>query len=262
MKTFENRAMRAVTLTELLVVLAIISLLATIAVPVFVQKTHQARIATARMEVREIAMAQDMCAMTHGYYVPIHILDNVPNLNVGSTGTAHDNFADYPTASTTYVVNPFLDLAEQVSAGQDDLAVGTADPNDRVAQMINYWQGPFLNAKRVYTGNDIVNDPQDLTQQEVSYDFVLDPWGRPYRFYSPIGIISTASESTINATPSNNDIDDGNINQNQDDRFDRFAIVSFGSNGESDSSTVQEFDDDIFYEFGPVANETAFNSIF
>lgn len=260
MKTFENRAMRAVTLTELLVVLAIISLLATIAVPVFVQKTHQARIATARMEVREIAMAQDMVAMTHGYYVPIHILDNVPNVNVGGSGTEHDNFSDYPNPSGIYVIDPFVDVSQQAGS-QEDFAVGSADPNDRVARMINFWQGPFLNPTRVYTGGDTVNDPQDLTQQQVSYDFVLDPWGRPYRFYSPVGIISTFPHTTTTPSSSNNSIDNGFINQNQDDRFDRFAIVSFGANGLSDSETLQQFDDDIFYQFGPVANETAFNSI-
>ena len=261
MKTFGIRAMRAVTLTELLVVLAIISLLATIAVPVFVQKTHQARIATARMEVREIAMAEDMVAMTHGYYVPIHILDNIANVTVGGSGNGHDNFSDYPALASVFVVDPFIDLTLQNSSGQNDLNVGTADPNDRVAQMINFWQGPFLNAKRVYTGNSLVNDPGDLTQQEVSYDFVLDPWGLPYRFYSPIGIISTASHITVNPPSSGNNIDDGNLTTD-DDRFDRFVIVSYGANGESDIETIQEFDDDIFYEFGPVPNESAYNSIF
>src|SRR5678816_3845545 len=66
-----------VTLTELLVVLLIIAILATIAVPVYLNRVEEARVRTAQAEVSEIAKGEDMVAATHGFYVPLQMLDDV-----------------------------------------------------------------------------------------------------------------------------------------------------------------------------------------
>ncbi|MBI5154275.1 prepilin-type N-terminal cleavage/methylation domain-containing protein [Candidatus Poribacteria bacterium] len=258
MKSYLARLRRGVTLIELLVVLAIISMLATIAVPVFVSKTEQARRSTARFEVREIANAEEVTAITHGFYVPMHILDNVPNLPTGVADTdARDDFRNYPSPQSLRVINPFISVRDQVG-DQSTLNIGTASSTDRVAQMVNFWNGPFLNPARVYRGTRGINDPQALTQAEVSYDMLLDPWGTPYRFYSPLGIIATNNE--INADLDTNpwQVDDGLLQDDAtSDRFDRFAVVSFGANGLPDRLTT--VDDDIYFEFGYEANESSFN---
>jgi prepilin-type N-terminal cleavage/methylation domain-containing protein len=257
MKAILTRAHRAVTLTELLVVLAIISLLATIAVPVFVQKTEQARRATARMEVREIANAQEIVALTHGFYVPLHFLDNQADLPSGvGDSDPRDDFDNYPNLNNINVINPLISIRDQ-DGNQDSLNSN----DDRVEDMISYWSGPFLNPTRVYTGDRGLNDPADLTQTELSYDLILDPWGRPYRFYSPLGVIATSTTTDMRSQPSSAgsayQLDDGTLSV-ADDRFDTYAIVSYGANGQSDSATT--LDDDILYQFGFEINESAFNA--
>src|SRR5690606_3255529 len=125
------------------------------------------------------------------------------------------------------------------------------------ARMVNFWAGPFLNPVRVYKGTSGSNDPADLTQQDVSWDIILDPWGNHYRFYSPRGLVS--SSNSVNAQLGSGPaylLDDGVLGT-ADNRFERFAIVSYGSNALPDSSTA--VDDDIYYEFGFSANESSFN---
>jgi prepilin-type N-terminal cleavage/methylation domain-containing protein len=251
----------AVTLTELLVVLAILSLLATIAVPVYVQKTEQARRAIARVEARNIAQAQESVLATHGFYVPIHTLDNIAPIPNGAGPNNQDTFQDHPDRTSIFAIDPFSDLQDQIGS-QPSLNAGSTGSNSRVTAMVNYWSGPYLNPQRVYRGTNTSNDPGDLTQSEVSRDFVLDPWGRPYRMYSPIGIVGQLNPpSNTNDTVFTNNIpvtvDNGFMTQ-VDPRFDRFAIVSFGGNGLPDDVTGSN-DDDIYYTFGFVPNETAFN---
>lgn len=251
---------RAVTLTELLVVLAILSLLATLAVPVYVQKTEQARRSIARAEVRAIAEAQEQVALTHGYYVPIHFLNNLPN-NPSDTQN-RDDFDNYPAGARSNIqfIDPFRSLEQQRLAGGQDTFLDALAGRTRAAQMINFWSGPFLNPARVATNPAL--DPDN--QQNLSFDLVLDPWGRPYIFYSPIGAVwsfnSMQDLNTFDPTDGNRtDWDSGRLSI-VDNRFDRYAIVSFGANGISDSFTTgtNAFRDDIIYTFGFTPNETAF----
>lgn len=258
---------RAVTLVELLVVLAILSLLATLAVPVYVQKTEQARRATARAEVRAIAEAQEQVALAHGFYVPMHLLDNLANSTFESA--VRDDFDNYGSASpgAAFLINPFVNLQQQFG-NQPTLADGLSGNDLQAANMIAGWQGPFLNPTRV--GNDAQNPN---TRQNVARDIILDPWGRPYVFFSPVGIIAEQNFTdlkgydTSDTSVSRIAIDSGRL-RNQDgsfmDPFDRWAIVSYGANGVLDANDAGPggvLPDDIWYTFGFVLNETAFNAL-
>ncbi len=253
---------RAVTLTELLVVIAILTLLATIAVPVYISKIQQTRVAVAQAEVRNIAEAMQAVAITHGFYVPIRVLNNVPN----NPNAAGQNFRDdfnKPGISNLRVIDAFTPITTQTAGGQ--LTLGSND--QRVRRMVDSWQGPFLNPRRVFRENN-VQDPGQIQGSVVANDYVLDPWGRPYRFYTSRGVVGSQSpprtSSEANALLSANTlppgIDDGIITDTEANRFDRFAIVSFGPNGitddAADGSTV--LFDDIFYSFAGAA-ETTYN---
>lgn len=273
---------RAVTLTELLVVLAIISLLATIAVPVYLQKSEQARVAIARQEVREIADAEQQVFALYGYFVPIHILDNVPDLPTGQTTSApRDDFAHDNYRGQEFLIDPLGNLQNQITGGpsgsdqQRTLSTTDVALHARVRRLIENWAGPFLNAQRKQTG---YGDQGGLisgggtTQEQVTRALVLDPWGRPYRMYSPIGIVGNDGNLTTVPAPSQISLlydltyDNGHLTVS-DQRFDRWAIVSFGRDGLSDSyngkytSTVsQNVLDDIFYTFGVTAGESFYRA--
>lgn len=255
-RTTRRRAARGVTLAELLVVLAIISLLATLAVPVYVSRAEQARRATARAEVRAIAEAQEMVGALYGFYVPIHTLDKVPERIGADNG---DNWPDYP--GTAF----FIRIGQRVNdqAGSQIQYSGTLGAgNQDIRPLIENWQGPFLNAVRKFRQSGATN-PSDFTTNDIHFDLVLDPWGRPYRLFTPEGITGTSNTTSNHGqipAASPNTVDNGFINIQTGTiqaKFDRFAIVSFGPDGVLDAAN-SDFPDDIFYEFGSLPNPEGF----
>ena len=248
-------AQRAVTLTELLVVLAIIGLLATIAVPVYLSKMHTARINTAQLECKEIAQAEEQCAIFHSFFVPIQILDDLSEEDAGAgvvrTPPA-DTFANESLADIL-LIDPFQTATAQAATGQ--FSLDDAEEVPRVYDLVFAWQGPFLNAQRVFKRPGSIPGAT-ITNADVRRDFPVDPWGQPYRFFSPVGPIGTAAmTSNINAMFSDS-FSDGWIRVDTlNDPFDRYAIVSFGPNQVLDG--IGSDSDDIYYEFGMVFS-TAF----
>lgn len=256
MNKLSRKTNRGVTLNELLVVLAIISLLSTIAVPVYISQIQRARIVTAQSEVRTIAEAEQQVAILHGFFVPIHVLDNVPdpaNDEPNTVGT-RDDFRDMSTG-TRYLIDVYQRLVDQNGS-----QVRITDTNNiRVQRMIDTWQGPFLNPKRVrYVGENFTT-PGSGNPTE---DLVVDPWGNPYRFYTEFGITGGANPPT---TVSNEvltlsmDSLELNVLGSESGRFDRYAIVSYGPDGVTGYSGGTDLaqGDDIYYEFsGLSGNET------
>lgn len=255
MKRFYPKARRAVTLTELLVVLVIISILATLAVPVYVNKVAQARVATARSEVRQIADATTHVALVHGFVVPIHILDNVPyDQNIS---TPRDDIRS--TAAAT--AGAFLIEASAPTSGQtgSQPQLGDFSSNLKVRQLVEGWQGPFLQPTRVYLPPGAPSNPGAQTDDEMARDYPLDPWGRPYFMYSPVGVLGDvappASAGSVLPDTLSTTFNNGRITTVEAGRFDRYAVLSLGPNGYSDglSSTLAGGLplDDIFYQFNP-----------
>ncbi len=273
-----GRARRAVTLTELLVVLAIISLLATIAVPVYVQKMEQARMAVARQEVRAISEAEDQVFAIYGYYVPIHMLDMLANLRSGEPGYGQprDDFDNYFSVfSNTRIMDPLANPSVTDDANPTINSTAVTN-NNRIAKLVRDWTGPFLQAQRLdygsKTGDRFNNQTGGLTNTEIARALVLDPWGRPYRLYSPLGIVGSADEPTdtnpFQRTSGQylSTYDDGVLRTTADTsrRFDRWAVVSFGRDGYTDRTKSGAGDesvrDDIFSTFGIVPGESFYRA--
>jgi prepilin-type N-terminal cleavage/methylation domain-containing protein len=273
---------RGVTLTELLVVLLIIALLSTIAVPVYLNRAEMARVRTAQTEVREIAMAEDYCAAIHGFYVPLQTLDDIPVAEGTNQGTETDRIDNYGGLNTL-LVEPTLPLIPQVN-NQYDLSGNSTV----VRELILEWQGPFINYNRAFMGTYLdasgverfVTSELDVTFPEVKADLPLDPWGEPYRIFSPIGITGQGATgdqsdqlevtdflgSGFNTTSFFTDFnltlnDNSSSVKTRSDPYDQWAIVSFGPNRIADEENSDN-NDDIFYLFGLVAPESGFTARF
>lgn len=260
MKTLRKRSRRATTLTELLVVLAIISLLATLAVPVYLTQLNRARISIAQSEVRSIAEAEQSVAIAHGFLVPIHILDNVPNRLVGEPVGAvgsRDDFDNLTSPGSHFLVDVYQKLSDQVGT---QLTLSSTD--SRVRRMVDAWQGPFLNPRRIRYEGEVINNP---SSGDITIDLVVDPWGNPYRIYSDYGpLFSQDAPSGSQALPDPDlQQDDMFIQQDEAERFDRFAVISFGPDGRNSWLSASPLDqgDDIYYMFSVIqANETLYSN--
>ncbi|MBN1868196.1 prepilin-type N-terminal cleavage/methylation domain-containing protein [Candidatus Sumerlaeota bacterium] len=262
-RPYSTRSRRAVTLTELLVVLLIISLLATIAVPVYLTKIRAAKIATATAEVRELAHAEEHCVLLHGFYVPLQMLDDIIYDQAIHRGVALNDPLATDDLYNEWQQIQLIDPAKVVEYGiynehQPELQDRSNDV--RVESLYSFWSGPFINFHRDFAKQWNAANP--ASRISVYFDHPLDPWGQPYRFYSPVGIIGTNAYSTTPSDWRQTSFSDGNLTTT-DDRFDRFAIVSFGPDGEdaySKESTVNgtQNDDDVVYLFSGFFNESSF----
>jgi prepilin-type N-terminal cleavage/methylation domain-containing protein len=233
-----KKMQRGVTLTELLVVLAIIGLLATIAVPVYVNKMEQAKVSTAKHEVLELANAEDVCGILHGYYVPLCMLDDLPQRS-GTRPDAVDDVENSEANLDPYLINTGVPIEDQDGSDQVRLSTGLSN-NTRSVEMLYYaWQGNFINFKRYYLGNNIYTPPENPQDADVAKDYPLDPWGNPYIMLSEFGRIEF----------------DGRITNNEiDHNFDRMTIMSLGPDGtvdiEGNTFVNPSSTDDVWVHFG------------
>jgi prepilin-type N-terminal cleavage/methylation domain-containing protein len=236
---------RGVTLTELLLVLLIVGLLATLAIPTVTRRARDARVAAAKADARALAEAQMACGLIHGFFVPLQLLDNVPRNN----DLESDHIGNEINVFVTNINQPVL---QQLGTQQTVDSSGLDDN----------WEGPFYQAQRVYVENP--NEP--FQQQSLRHDFPLDPWGRPYFLYSPLGVVGTTAASVAAAgTFVTEDLIRGSPESwsngqltTQNDRFDRWAIVSFGPDGVAGdvNGATTDLGDDIIYYFGGDAGTT------
>lgn len=236
---------QGVTLTELLLVLLIVSLLATLAIPTVTRRARDARVAAAQADAKALAEAQMTCGLIHGYFVPLQLLDDVPRNN--------DIESDHiGNADNVLVTNINQEIQDQIGT---QLTIDTSALDD-------VWEGPFYQAQRVY-----VDDPDNPFQvQTLEHDFPLDPWRRPYILYSPVGVVgSTAGSAAAAGTLVTDDLIRANPSSwgngqvtTQNDRFDRWAIVSFGPDGQAGdiNGSPTDLGDDIIYFFGGDAGTT------
>jgi prepilin-type N-terminal cleavage/methylation domain-containing protein len=252
MRRFRHNNCRGLTLTELLVVMLIIGLLSSIAVPVYINRMEDARVRVAMGECREIAMAEEHCALIHGFYVPFQVLDDRPHpRNQSLQGDTIRNEPD----NTLRLINPLIRPEDQRLT---QLTIEQNSANPRVRNLVDHWEGPFINYQRVYTG---IQDPKDINfinTVEVRLDFPLDPWGQPYRFYSPIGVIGANALNTTNLTNLTYSFSDGLLTTGDDRNFERYAVVSYGRDNTPETLVGISNRDDIIYFFGTAGVESEF----
>lgn len=228
----QTKSTRGSLIVETLGILLLMSLLVAVAVPSYWNRSATTKMDRAKAEVRQLADAQRAAAQLHGYYLPLQLLDNAADTRSERT----DSIAN--ESENLALVDPSGDLEAQAESPK--LLGG--NPN-----ALANWAGPLVQTKRVYLSDQ--GDSFDLASLDASAlrrDYPLDPWGNPYRFYSPLGLIgSRAGESAADALDSDA-FSDGRLTK-IDDRFSAFAIVSYGPDGLSDSAT--EADDDVIYLF-------------
>lgn len=222
---------------DTLVVVAIIALLAIIAVPVYNNRDKAAKINRATDEVLALAQAESEVARLYGFYVPLQVLDDLPIKPATRTQRTDDLGNEPDSIRLIDAANP---QASQLSLKSDD---------PRVKNLIENWHGPFLESKRVHMATtDSSFDPDKVSGSSMARDYPLDPWGNPYRFYSPVGIIGSKA---MDASALDSDTFSDGVVGATDDRFETFAIVSFGPDGKSStqSSDPEKENDDIIYLF-------------
>lgn len=265
MKRHVFRKTRGFTLTELLVVMVIIGLLSTIIVPVYVSRMEDARVRIARAECREIAQAEEQCAIIHGYYLPFQLLDDLPDPPKGTSPQSADEIGQYPWPDQTYIINPLVNPRDQIPTGKQR-TLGDANTYTRIKAMLEHWEGPFLTPHRVY---DIPTglDPKDpnyeapANRSEAQLDFPLDPWGAPYRFYSPLGVIGTNALDEPSSTYGYGySFSDGRLTTRDDRHLPRYAVVSYGRDNLPEYNQASK--DDIVHLFGTPGVESEFGMRF
>lgn len=224
---------------DTLIVLVVIGLLVAVAIPVYSGKNSQSKLDAARREVEQLAAAEATAAKSTGYYVPFQMLDDMPVRE----GARTDRTDDIGNASSGIrLIVPGTPAEEQIGkqAGLDALSAGKVK-----------WDGPFFESKRVFTGAaGNAFDGTKLDGPAIRRDYPLDPWGQPYRLYSAAGIVGTGATKTAAEDLAKDEFSDGVLTKD-DPRFDRYAVVSYGADGKSDS--ISQGNDDIIYFFGPEA---------
>ena len=180
----------AFSILEILIAVVIIGILAVLMVPTLQNRVEQARIRAAQRDLTELREAETRAAIDTGYYFPQHVLDNVVVVGTDPGFPAWDNVADSflheaanpavePTKTRTLFINPrtglFLPDAEAQGLYDRIILSGLPTPDARVASVRDRFgfKGPYVswNSDRDY------DDMQD------------DPWGNPYMFFTPAGLI-------------------------------------------------------------------------
>lgn len=234
------------TLPELLAVVAIIAILSAILVPTLTQRIDKARTAAALQDMKGLAQAQETSAAIFGYYVGLRVLSAYPSTREG-LGAGSD--ADIERYNQTYLIDPNrspgIQTGDQITF--QDLANTYLNPID----FYERWPGPFTNFHRYHGKEDDSIPPE--------YNSPLDPWGVPYRFFSPIGRIGQSTSTNYSV-----DSFDNGFLTTQDNYFGRYAIVSYGKNREFDMTRFESVEgvDDIFYTFGRYTTETVYRPRF
>lgn len=166
------------------------ALVGALALPAAPAASPAANYVAAQSEMNTLANAMELVYLDTGWLTTLENLNDVNNPNVGN------DFDYILDGGGALVINP---TTGQFRPQRLDIV---SIPG------FNGWQGPYVN----YQNNRI-----DLPPVEYDLGSPLDPWGNPYRLYTPLGLADPISESITL--------------EDYGDTFDRFMIVSYGPDG-------------------------------
>ncbi|MCX7626284.1 MAG: IPT/TIG domain-containing protein [Candidatus Sumerlaeaceae bacterium] len=162
-------------------------------------------------EMPLLANALEMCALDTTYYVPLEALNDT------SDPAAIPAYDYIDNDGGTNVIKP---------------SEGKFSPSRvRLTHAYFPWRGPYLTFQRGRTL--ATGEPYDQGSP-------LDPWGQPYYFFSPLGLLRGDSGSVTLEL--------------YGDQFDRYTIVSLGLDSVKSA-------DDLVYSFGSGVSTTAISSL-
>jgi len=206
---------KAFTLMELLVVVLILGLLATMAVGVYTTQVERARYAAARTTIATLDLAINRYQLDTGDWPPSGSLTN--------PGSAEGI--------------PF----EGNGRLQQALTHGLFDPATTSSAAAR-WQGPYISVQDIQLG-DFFGNPIDTSSTTVLAGDVqiLDPWHSPYRYVRSNG--SADDNYTVNSAtklPATNPYAATDIYYNPT----TFQIVSKGPNGITNAAASNAYGTD------------------
>ena len=165
-----ERRWQGVTIIELLVILAILSILATVAVGNYSASLNRARIAGALAEIRILEEACERYKLDTGQYPP-------------------------SSSGTQFAPNPLNPDASGAGCGYMLMSLRASLNGNAFAPLSGHWRGPYIDVDRDQTGT-LQGD--ELTTATVPMPMVqmLDVWGRPYKYirfddYATMGGVRT-----------------------------------------------------------------------
>lgn len=155
-----RRRAKGVTILELLVVVLIIGILATIATGVYIGQTARAKIVATQDQIREITIAATRFFLDTGEFPP--------------SGTAT---VTIDPASLTPVIGP----VDRRGSGLLYLTLVHSISGDAFNPIPSIWGGPYMEFQAVRLGPDI--DPTTgLNSNELGRTQILDVFARPFQY--------------------------------------------------------------------------------
>lgn len=146
------RQIKAFTLIELLIVVAIIAILAAIAVPNFLEAQVRSKVSRSKADMRSLATALEAYAVDNNKYPPsyatqdgsqVNPASNVPGVQglVGTTTNVRIQRLAWITTPVGYIT----------SIPRDPFSVGTneSNPINREFPVFTYWDAPFTDNTKV-----------------------------------------------------------------------------------------------------------------
>ena len=207
-----NQSHAGFSLLELLIAMLIMSIIGVIAVNKYTERTEEARQNAAKAECKAIADAERSVEIDTGWYVSLAALDDNPGSAAAYTDA--NGLVQYS------IDNELVPYAIQTDGSW--YLTGSGRVNSR------NWKGPYITFQKADTTGG-------TPSARSSYGSPIDPWGNPYKLFSPMGLLNPVLGETdfVGA-------------------FDRMAIVSYGKNGIAGSGTGTSRpgeSDDVMFQF-------------
>ena len=235
----QPRVKTGFSILELLIAVIIIGVLATVMVPSLSRRAEEGKVKAALRDLNELREAQTRIAIDLGYYVPMHILDDVISSNPldDSIAFEYQNPRVQPNREKVIFIDPRTGdfMEENMARRKYDQMVGLSPSTSTDIELRRRierfgFRGPYVNWNR---------DTNKDGMQE-------DPWGNPYLFFTRLGLVYDYNAPYDDSLPPESQtrriqhrIETSRWDHETyqtgtgslTDVFDRFCVLSMGPNG-------------------------------